>query len=420
MLGGHRKKAVPKKPAEIGLPKNNKEKLLMKWTEPAAARTACAYFFMCPGLAYGMLTSRLPAMKAQTGADEAQIGFFLLCFGMASLVSLFASGWLIARWGSRLIIRAGAMVLMASVPLCGLAANPLQLGAACALAGLGMGLTDVSINAQGIQIEQRYRKPCMAFMHASYSLGGMTGALTGALFAGLDRGLFANAACVLGVYACLCPLAMKKLVADAPPVQDRKKGSPASGLPVFVVMCGILSMFAYAAEGSAGEWGSLLLFSSKGASESLAACAFAVFSAATIGCRLFGDRLRGWLGDFVLAIFGASLAACGMSLVLFSPDAAICLFGYALMGTGLAPPVPILFSRAGSWPGIDPGKASAVVSTLSYSGLLFFPPSLGFIASRHGLQTALLLILLLCIFLFAGAFLLKTPSGRKNRQFCSH
>lgn len=392
----------------------------MKWTEFTAARTACAYFFICPGLAYGILTSRLPAMKVQTGSDEAQIGLFLLCLGVASLVSLSASGWLIARRGSRQILKTGFLVLIAAVPLCGLAASPFQLGAACALAGLGMGLTDVSMNAQGIQIEQRYQTPCMAFMHASYSFGGMAGALTGALFAGLDMGLFANAVCVLGVYVCLFPLAMKKLVADAPPVLDSKKGVAASGLPVFVVMCGILSMFAYAAEGSVGEWGSLLLFSSKGASESLAACAFAVFSAATIGCRLFGDRLRSWLGDFVLAICGALLAACGMSLVLFASEAVICLSGYALMGGGLAPLVPVLFSRAGSWPGIDPGKASAVVSTLSYSGLLFFPPSLGFIASRHGLENALFLILVLCIFLFAGAFLLRTTPGRKSRPLCSH
>lgn len=392
----------------------------MKWTEFTTARAACAYFFICPGLAYGMLTSRLPAMKAQTGSDEAQIGFFLLCLGVASLLSLSASGWLIARWGSRPILKTGSLVLIAALPLCGLAAHPFQLGAACALAGLGMGLADVSVNAQGIQIERHFQTPCMAFMHASYSFGGMAGALTGALFARLDMGLFANAVCVLGVYACLFPLAMKKLVADAPPVSGGKKETAASGLPVFVVMCGVLSMFAYAAEGSVGEWGSLLLFSSKGASESLAACVFAVFSAATIGCRLFGDRLRAGLGDFALVLCGASLAACGMALVLFAPDAVICLLGYALMGVGLAPLVPILFSRAGSWPGIDPGKASAVVSTLSYSGLLFFPPSLGFIASRHGLKNALFLILALCLLIGAGAFLLKTPPGRKSRPLCSH
>lgn len=43
----------------------------MKWSEFSTARAACAYFFICPGLAYGLLTARLPALKAQTGADDA-------------------------------------------------------------------------------------------------------------------------------------------------------------------------------------------------------------------------------------------------------------------------------------------------------------------------------------------------------------
>ena len=50
----------------------------MKRTELSSARAACAYFFLCPGLSYGLLTSRLPALKMQTGADESQIGLLLL------------------------------------------------------------------------------------------------------------------------------------------------------------------------------------------------------------------------------------------------------------------------------------------------------------------------------------------------------
>ena len=45
----------------------------------APQHAACAYFFLCPGLAYGILTSRMPALKEQTGANEAQIGLLLLC-----------------------------------------------------------------------------------------------------------------------------------------------------------------------------------------------------------------------------------------------------------------------------------------------------------------------------------------------------
>lgn len=84
----------------------------MKLSEFTVARAACAYFFLGPGLAYGMLTSRLPALKIQTGADEMQIGLILLCLGLAALVTLLSGSWLIARWGSRTMLRLGSAALL--------------------------------------------------------------------------------------------------------------------------------------------------------------------------------------------------------------------------------------------------------------------------------------------------------------------
>ena len=379
----------------------------MKWSGFTIARMACAYFFICPGLAYGLLTSRLPALKNQTGADEAQIGLILLCLGLSSVTALFGSGWLIARWGSVLILRLGSLVLVLAIILCTLASDPALLGLTCVLTGLGMGLVDVSMNTQGIQIERHYTSPCMSLMHAAYSFGGVLGSLAGALFAGLGLSPFINAAVVLGAYICFRPWAAPRLMADMP--SERKTSRLESGynLPPFVILCGLLAMIAYAVEGSVAEWGSLLLHTVKGASEQTAALVFAAFSTTTVLCRLFGDRLRSTLGDFLLALGGAVLTLCGMSAVLFFSDPAACLVGYALMGAGLAPVVPILFSRAGSYPGVSAGKASAIVSILSYSGLLFFPPLLGFVAHKDGLSDALLIVLAACVILCSGTFILR-------------
>ena len=38
------------------------------------SRLAVAFVFFCPGLAYGLFTSRLPAIKLQSGIDEGEIG----------------------------------------------------------------------------------------------------------------------------------------------------------------------------------------------------------------------------------------------------------------------------------------------------------------------------------------------------------
>ena len=379
----------------------------MKLSAFTKARTACSYFFIGPGLVYGMFTSRMPALAIQTGADEAQIGLILLALGVSGMVSLALSAWLIDRFTSRMVLRLSAPLLCLALPLAGLATSPLQLGLACAVVGLTMGFVDVSMNTQAIQIEQTYFRPCVSMMHASYSIGGVLGSIAGALFAGLGASTLLNFALVLTLYFCLYPLAVPHMLADEP--QQKGHVQKKSGrIPLFVLLCGLLSMVAYSAEGSVAEWGSLFLFTVKGTSEFMAALVFGAFCTTMVLGRLVGDRLRCAFGDFPLLLTGASLAFLGMTTVLLSPWAALCLLGYALMGLGLAPIVPIFFSRAGSTPGITPGKASAIVSFMGYSGVLIFPPSLGWVAHTMGLSVALITIPVLCAVLAVGSWAFRT------------
>lgn len=379
----------------------------MKFSAFTKVRAACSYFFIGPGLVYGMFTSRMPALTMQTGADEAQIGLILLCFGVAGMVSLAASAWIIDRFTSRMVLRITAPLLCLALPLAGLAASPLQLGLACVAVGLTMGFVDVSMNTQAIQIERAFFRPCVSMMHASYSIGGVLGSIAGALFAWLEASTLVNFSCVLALYLCLYPLALPHMQADE--IQKESGELKTSGrIPLFVLLCGFLSSIAYSAEGSVAEWGSLFLFTVKEASEFTAALVFGSFCTTMVIGRMVGDRLRCEFGDFPLLLSGSGLAFAGMVIVLLSPWAALCLFGYALMGIGLAPIVPIFFSRAGNTPGITPGKASAVVSFMGYSGVLVFPPSLGWLAHNMGLGIALLVIPALCAILALGAWAFRT------------
>ena len=379
----------------------------MKLSAFTKARAACSYFFIGPGLVYGMFTSRMPALSMQTGADEAQIGLILLTMGVSGMVSLALSAWLIDRFTSRTVLRLSAPLLCLALPLAGLAATPLQLGFSCTAVGLAIGFVDVSMNTQAIQIERAYFRSCVSMMHASYSIGGVLGSIAGALFAGLGTSTLMNFACVLALYFCAYPLSLPHMIADEP--QRKRSGQEKAGrVPLFVLLCGMLSLVAYSAEGSVAEWGSLFLFTVKGTSEFMAALVFGAFCTTMVLGRLIGDRLRCALGDFPLLLAGASLAFLGMDAVLLSPWAALCLFGYALMGIGLAPIVPIFFSRAGNTPGITPGKASAIVSFMGYSGVLVFPPSLGWMAHNMGLGKALLVIPALCVILAFGSWFFRT------------
>ena len=82
---------------------------------------------------------------------------------------------------------------------------------------------------------------------------------------------------------------------------------------------------------------------------------------------------------------------------------------------GFAPIVPILFSRAGKYPGVSPSVASSTMSILSYTGLLVFPPFLGFLGDSIGLDRALWLIAAACLVVWAGSpFLLRGSGEERN------
>lgn len=369
-------------------------------------KMACAYFFVVPALAYGILSSRLPAIRNMAGTGEGGTGALLLALGGSTLAGLFLGSVFAERMGIKNTTAFSAVLLSIAVTLAGLAINFWQIAICLSLAGICVGFCDVAVNAQGIFLEQRHKILCMSFLHAVCSLGGVAGSLSGALFAALGLSPFLNFLIVLGGYSLLWPLAFRNTTAysakaNATPGARRH---PLSGLPPAIFVLGVMSLLCHIAEGSAGEWGSILLHSIKGAPEQEAALVFAVFTGAMVICRFAGDRLRKISGDFRLVFYGSIMGAIGMAIVLLSPWPVLCLAGYALAGLGLGPVAPVLFSIAGGFAGVTPAAASSVISIFSYAGLLFFPPLLGMFAHFAGLQNALWVIPLFCAIMAVCSF----------------
>ena len=374
-------------------------------------KLACAYFFVAPALMYGVFTSRMPALKAQIAADAEQIGYLLLALGCSTLAGLLASGFLISRFGSRLVTAIACPWFILAMCCAASTSTWQAMSAFCILAGIGVGFCDVGMNALGISLEKRTNTLCLAFLHGCSGVGGVVGSLSGSAFAAFEISTFINLTVVLGLFLIAWPLAFNNVDQD---YTEKAHISPTYGLrhiAAFVWFCGALSLLCHIVEGTAGEWGSLLLHSVKGATEQQAALVFAFFTGALVLARFCTDPLRLRVSDFSIVFAGSILGAVGMSVALISPWPMICLFGYAIMGAGVAPIVPILFSRAGATPGISAAQASSVVSVFSYAGLLLFPPLLGILAHHYGLTATLWLITGLCILMAICSFpLSKTRS----------
>ncbi len=378
----------------------------------ASARLACMFYFMAPGLAYGLVTSRMPALKNMTGATEGELGIILLCFGLSALIGLAFAPRLIAKISAKTTLLASSLACMVFVVLVSFSSSVWFFGIAMALLGICMGLCDVTMNVQGVEVERAYKKSSMNILHAGYNIGAAAAACAGSIFAATNFGVWVNFVLPVAVMAGMLWWAEPRLVTENLEKPERSESSPLVSvepkkrLPFLVWVCGLLCVCCYVSEGSVGEWGSLYLHQEKAAPESIAALVFAGFSICSLMCRLVADRLRNNFGDFLVSTAGATLALAGMLTVLSSSSWSICLIGYAMMGLGQAPIVPIAFSRAGAIKGVSTARATSLVSLLAYAGLLFAPPAFGLSAEHFGLHTALCAVPVLLTITVLLAFLL--------------
>lgn len=378
----------------------------------ASARLACMFYFMAPGLAYGLVTSRMPALKNMTGATEGELGIILLCFGLSALIGLAFAPRLIAKISAKTTLLASSLACMVFVVLVSFSSSVWFFGIAMALLGICMGLCDVTMNVQGVEVERAYKKSSMNILHAGYNIGAAAAACAGSIFAATNFGVWVNFVLPVAIMAGMLWWAEPRLVTGNLEKPERSESSPLVSvepkkrLPFLVWVCGLLCVCCYVSEGSVGEWGSLYLHQEKAAPESIAALVFAGFSICSLLCRLVADRLCNNFGDFLVSTAGATLALAGMLTVLSSSSWSICLIGYAMMGLGQAPIVPIAFSRAGAIKGVSTARATSLVSLLAYAGLLFAPPAFGLSAEHFGLHTALCAVPVLLTITVLLAFLL--------------
>jgi predicted MFS family arabinose efflux permease len=350
---------------------------------------AVAAAFMLNGTSFGTWAARIPAIRAQTGLDEASLGFALLGASVGAVLTMIFGGWLGGRFGTHRMTPITAMgcgLLMVAI---GASSSFASLTLSLLLFGVCQGTMDVSMNANGIAVEHAGRVKIISKLHASWSIGAFVGALVSSQVAALGIPVLPEFA-VMGAGMVLVGIGLWFTM-----LPDRhSEGGGRLRLPSGpLLLLGALALCGFTAEGSASDWSGLYLQRSMAASEGVAGLAVTAFVGCMAVARLAGDRLVLLLGPARLVTGGGALAALGLSLALATQTPAVAIAGFGCMGLGLAAVVPTIFRAAGSQPGIPASVGIAAVSTMGYGGGLIGPPLIGSVASAATLRVALLIVL---------------------------
>jgi MFS family permease len=383
-------------------------------------------YFAILGMAEGFWVVHIPAAKARLHLSDGPLGLALLIGPAAVVLVMPVAGRLAGRFGSSRITRTvGGAVAILPVIL-GFASTVGMLLAGLLAFGVTGGLLAVSINAQAVLVERGYRRPLMASFHASYSLGGLAGAVTGGILAWERAGPVAGCLIVALPLAIVGVAAGPWLLAEPPgggrrrlprgalPGRRRAVGAgrqpPATGSPRLLAL-GLLAICSLVGEGTAGNWSAIYLRENLRAPAGLAVSGFAAFSIAMTTGRLLGDRLAARFGPVRLVRGCGLLSATGLAAGLASNEAVAAVAGFALFGAGLSCLIPQLLSAAGNAYPDQPGAGLARVAGLGYIGLIGGPVLIGACAALTGLPVALGIPVLLGLCVAASAGVLD-PLGR--------
>jgi MFS family permease len=370
-------------------------------------RIAVKVAFFVNGFVLASWQARLPRIQELFHADDGTISLVLLSSAIGAFAAMPFTGWVIIKNGSRRITVFAAIAYCALVPVIAFSPNLLALGALYFLMGISTGMLDVAMNAQAVMVERIYKKPIMTSFHALFSIGMILGPVSASLFIdlGLDLGyhlIIISAASLLAVF-----WASQNLIQDKPDPLTKHDG-PLFRLPnQALISIGIITFCGMLAEGAMSDWSVNYMQNIALASKTLAPIALSAFATSmTIG-RIFGDKIRALLGDKKMIALGGLLATVGLSLALTWPTPYASIAGFFLVGLGLSSIVPIAYSIAGNARSLPPGVGLAMVTTVGYSGFLFGPPVIGFIADGFTLRVALGFVALLLMLLTILGFRYK-------------
>ncbi|MEY2890980.1 MAG: hypothetical protein RJA98_888 [Pseudomonadota bacterium] len=378
-------------------------------TSPSAlsrARQATRWQFAALGILGGAWGVHIPSVKAAYGLNEFTLSAVLLAAACGAVASVFFAGRVVAKLGARGAAAAAATVLCSMLALVMQWPSLALLLPTMVVFGAAMSLFDVSVNAEGTALESLSGRNVLSGMHGMFSVGGMSGAaIAGALIkAGISPG--AQLATIAAVVGGLCVLASRHMLALHPqqPAAEGEAGPAHFAWPRgLLLVIGLLIFAGMSAEGVMFDWSVLYLQQELHLPQAQAAVGYAVFSGAMALARFGGDALRARFDERLLLRCGGGLASAAMAVVLLSGHPVVALIGYALVGAGLAPVVPILFNAATRVPGTSRAAAIASVSSIGYAGFMIGPPLIGGLAHAVSLTAAMGVMVLAAGMLALGA-----------------
>ncbi len=372
--------------------------------------------FAVHGAVVGTFATRIPTISDHLHLSTGQLGAALFLPAVGSLSMMPFTGRLIHRLGGKLATQIFLALWTLSLALPAFATSLPTLCIALFFYGAVSGMSDIAMNAQGVELEQRMGRSIISSLHGLWSVGGFIGAAIGWLAVRADvdvRWQF----CVMAVVLTVAGQAACRLLVTPPPAASgaAEPEPPTFALPSGIVLVIALVAFcAVFAEIAGSDWAAVYMRRVLDADNATAALGYTVFALAMSVSRLTGDRLIRRVGPVRAVRISATAGTAGAVLIVVAVNPILTMVGFGLMGVGIAVVVPLAFAAAGKIGSMSPGgtgHAIAGVATIAYGSGLAAPGAIGGIASFSSLRVSFALVAVLVAIVALSANVVRDRPG---------
>ena len=350
-------------------------------------------FFFVSGVCFSSWASRIPTIKTFFGFNEAELGTILLFMPLSSLIGLPVSGWLVARYDSRIPMSFAFVVLALALVSIGFATTGFILITSLCVFAFSMRVLNISMNTQAIALQKLFDRKINGSFHGLWSTGGIVGVGFSTLMVALNVSIASHLLMVAAVTLVITLFSYRFLLQN-----DRAKSGNKLilGKPdPYIAYLGLLVFFAGICEGGMFDWSGI--YFKEVVKVEIFTWGYLTYMICMAISRFASDRFVEKIGMANTFVVSSGFIFFGILLAIIYPTFWPSMIGFCLTGFGTAAIIPMTFTLASGSRKYSPGMAISLIATYGIVGMFIGPPLVGYLAHAFNLRVSFLM------FAFSGA-----------------
>ncbi len=292
----------------------------------------------CVALGFGIVIPAIPLFARTFGVSAFAASAVISVFAAMRLVSSPPAGWLVNRFGERIIMSTGLAIVAVSSLFAGLATDYGQLLVLRGIGGTGSAMFTISATALLLRVtEPEYRGRASGLFQAGFLIGGVVGPAVGGLVIGISirAPFFVYAGTLFAAFivaVSLLPRLAKTEELNTGEDADRLSFLATLKLPAYQAALGANFANGFVFFGLRSSLVPLFVVEGLRQGPGLAGAGFVVAAVVQAGLLTFGGRTADRRGRRPALVVGLAVGSLSLLLLAVAPNSWLFLVAMAVAG----------------------------------------------------------------------------------------